>query len=192
MNAVVFDLLSNGPGHSPNTEPLLALAALRLREGAIVASFETLIQAPRPWPNWLRESDLRQAALLPEALAAFSAFVGDDLLVAESAAILKLPFLYEAMARRGLPTRTVRVLDLDDLVRALPLEQRWRTWFQWRAEARLSPGFTPLAGDLHRTTQALSQALHHHGGVAWLQGLPTCTGWLVLGEAQTSVDLGEC
>lgn len=187
MNAIVFDLLSNGPGVSPNTEPLLALAALRLRDGAIVASFETLIQVPRPWPNWLRESDVRQATLLPEALTAFSTFVGDDLLVAKSAATLKLPFLHEATARHGLPTRTVRVLDLDDLVRALPLEQRWRTWFQWRAEARLQPGLTPLAGDLHRTTQALSQALQHHGGVAWLQGLPTCTGWLVLGEAQTLV-----
>lgn len=187
MNAVVFDLLSNGPGVSPNTEPLLALAALRLRDGATVASFETLIQAPRPWPNWLRESDLRQAALLPEALAAFSAFVGDDLLVADSAATLKLPFLYEATARRGLPTRTVRVLDLDDLVRALPLEQRWRTWFQWRAGAASLHGRTPLLQSLAGTTAALCQALQRHGGTAWLQGLPTCTGWLVLGEAQTSV-----
>jgi DNA polymerase III alpha subunit (gram-positive type) len=179
MNAVVFDLLSNGPGHSPNTEQLLALAALRLREGAIVASFETLIQAPRPWPTWLRESDVRQAMLLPEALTAFSAFVGDDLLVAEGAATLKLPFLHEATTRRGLPTRTVRVLDLDDLVRALPLEQRWRTWFHWRAGAASLPGRTLLLHSLAGTAQALCQAQQHHGGSAWLQSLPTCTGWLV-------------
>lgn len=178
MNAVVFDLLSNGTGYSPNTEHLLALAALRLRDGAIVESFETLIQAPRPWPEWVTENDLRAAPLLPEALAAFSAFVGDDRLVAESAATLKLPFLHEAIARRGLPTRTVRVLDLDDLVRALPLEQRWRPWGQWKSEARLLPGLTPLGRDLHRTLHALRMAVQHLGDKAEWRRLPTCTGWL--------------
>jgi DNA polymerase III alpha subunit (gram-positive type) len=179
MNAVVFDLLSNGSGYSPNTEHLLALAALRLRDGAIIESFETLIQAPRPWPEWLTENDLRAAPLLPEALATFSAFVGDDRLIAESAATLKLPFLHEAMDRRGLPTRTVRVFDLDDLIRSLPLEQRWRPWGQWKSETRLPPGLTPLMADVQRTVHALRMAVQHLGGEAEWQRLPTSTGWLV-------------
>lgn len=122
MNGVLFDILTDGPCRSPNTERLLGLAALRLRDGAVVEPLDIRIRTFPPCPAGLPENELPSATLLPDALAAFSAFVGDDILFAESAPACKMPFLHEACARLSLATRPVRVLDLDDVIRRLPNE----------------------------------------------------------------------
>lgn len=121
MDLVVFDLETNGQTLSPNTSFISALAAVRLREGSLeeAGRFETLILTPPPLSSGVDKEALRNAPLVQDALKHFSDFVGDAWLVGEHAPAEKMPHLYEACFRYGLPTREARVLDIHDLARQL-------------------------------------------------------------------------
>jgi DNA polymerase III alpha subunit (gram-positive type) len=121
MDLVVFDLDTNGQTLSPNTSFISALAAVRLRAGSLeeLGRFETLILTPPPLSSGVDKEALRNAPLVQDALKHFSDFVGNAWLVSEYAPAEKMPHLYEACFRYGLPTREVSVLDIHDLARQL-------------------------------------------------------------------------
>jgi DNA polymerase-3 subunit epsilon len=88
---VVFDCESTGLRPSEG-DRLLSLGAVRVRNAEPVAEFATLVNPGRPIPpasiryHGITDARVAGAPAAPEALAAFAAFAGDDVLVAHSAA----------------------------------------------------------------------------------------------------------
>lgn len=117
MNLVIFDLETTG--WSPNYCDIIQIAAIRMRSGEVLAdeTFETFVKPRRGIPEAISSltgislQDVCQAPEPEPALAAFSRFTGDDILVAHNGQRFDLNFIRVNCERCQIPTREVRFLD---------------------------------------------------------------------------------
>lgn len=122
---VVFDLETTGL--SPAWDAIIQIAAVRVRGGAVVRTeaFDTFVNPGRPVSAFITSYTgitngmVRGAPAPAEALAAFSRFAGDAVLLAHNGRRFDVPFLREAFSKAGMPTRPARCADSIDLSRAV-------------------------------------------------------------------------
>ena len=117
MELIVFDLETTGL--SPSADDIVQIAAVRVRFGTIVhsESFSTFVNPGCRIPAFIRaytgisDSHVRHAPSAPQALAAFSRFVGTSTLLAHNGHRFDMPFIRAACAKAGLPTRAIDYAD---------------------------------------------------------------------------------
>ena len=183
MNIVVFDLETNGAGVSPNTESIIAISAVKMVAGCLTVTetFDTLILSLPPVPGWVDLKQLREAPSLKEALLNFSRFVGDALVIAERCPSEKMPFLYEASQRRGLPMREMRVMDSGDLARKLWGDPCLNSLYSIEKKLRLSEPparLSRLAIRAHKLGEAVQLMWRELSPDFTQCPVTTCTGYL--------------
>ena len=94
-------------GLSPQTDRLIEIAAIRVRDGKEVARFETLVDPERDLSDEIVEltgitnAELEDAPDQEDALQQFSEFLKDDIIVAHNANF-DVNFLYDSMVRCGM------------------------------------------------------------------------------------------
>ena len=128
---VVFDLETTGL--SPETDEIIEISGIRVRDGKAVEEFSTLVNPGRPIPyaasrvNGITDSMVRDAPALQDALERFLAFAGEDVLVGHNIHTFDMLFLYNGAARvlrRAVPNDYVDTLYLAR--NCLPGQYRYR------------------------------------------------------------------
>lgn len=82
---VVFDLETTGL--SPETDEIIEISGIKVRNGQVDSDFSTLVNPGRPIPysatniNGITDEMVRNAPMLKEALENFLDFAGEDILV---------------------------------------------------------------------------------------------------------------
>jgi len=117
MDIVVFDLETTGL--SPYSEEIIQIAAVRMRGGAILEedAFATYVNPGRRISNFITgytgicNSHVENAPKPPDALADFSKFVGDAILIAHNGQRFDMPFIRETCLRNRMPTRSIGFID---------------------------------------------------------------------------------
>lgn len=95
-------------GLDAEKDRLIEIAAIRVRSGKETARFETLINPGRKLTKkivsltGITDEDVKNAPSAEEALAAFLAFLKDDVIVAHNANF-DVDFIFESLVRCGLP-----------------------------------------------------------------------------------------
>lgn len=116
---VVFDLETTGL--SPETDEIIEISGIKVRDGQAVEEFSTLVNPGRPIPygamrvNGITDEMVRDAPGLGAALEGFLAFAGSDILVGHNIHTFDMPFLYKGAARvlkRTVPNDYVDTLYL--------------------------------------------------------------------------------
>lgn len=116
---VVFDLETTGL--SPETDEIIEISGIRVRDGKAVEEFSTLVNPGRPIPyaasrvNGISDGMVQEAPDLKEALEKFLSFAGEDILVGHNIHTFDMPFLYNGAARvlkRAVPNDYVDTLYL--------------------------------------------------------------------------------
>lgn len=102
---VVFDLETTGL--SPETDEIIEISGIKVRNGQVDSDFSTLVNPGRPIPysatniNGITDEMVRNAPMLKEALENFLNFAGEDILVGHNIHSFDMKFLC-AGARREL------------------------------------------------------------------------------------------
>ena len=117
MDVVVFDLETTGL--SPYSEEIIQIAAVRMRGGRILSeeAFDTFVNPGRRISSFITNytgisnSHVQGAPDPGEALARFSAYVGDAMLIAHNGQRFDMPFIRESSLRCGLAVRPVGFVD---------------------------------------------------------------------------------
>ncbi|HWH71570.1 MAG TPA: 3'-5' exonuclease [Candidatus Sulfotelmatobacter sp.] len=117
MNLVIFDLETTGL--SPYANDIIQIAAVRVASGNILSteSFSTYVNPGCSIPAFITsltgiaDSHVRNAPDIASALADFSRFASDDVLLAHNGRRFDVPFIREACSKRQLPTRSVLCSD---------------------------------------------------------------------------------
>jgi DNA polymerase-3 subunit epsilon len=117
MELIIFDLETTGL--SPYSEEIIQIAAVKMKSGRILEeeSFATFVNPGRRISSFITNytgisnEDVRNAPSPMEALAAFSQFAGQSMLIAHNGKRFDLPFIRESCARHGLGTREVGFVD---------------------------------------------------------------------------------
>lgn len=126
MDWVVFDLETTGL--SPDWDSIIQIAGMRMRGGRAVAgeSFSTFVDPGRPIPSFIQQytgitdRQVQGAPGVEDALATFSRFVGDSILVAHNGHRFDMKFLAASCQRARLETRRVVYHD--------SLGLSWQLW----------------------------------------------------------------
>lgn len=119
---VAFDFETTGL--SAIDDEIVEIGAVRVENGEITAEYSQLIDPERPMPliasqvNHITDDMLRGQPKIYEALPAFLAFVGDDVLAAHNASF-DMRFLFQACVRARFKTPG-RVFDTMTLARYWP------------------------------------------------------------------------
>lgn len=129
MDVVVFDLETTGL--SPYSEEIIQIAAVRMRGGRILSeeAFDTFVNPGRRISSFITNytgisnSHVQGAPDPGEALARFSAYVGDALLIAHNGQRFDMPFMYRACAAAG--GMSGRFCGFDEV---LPAALGWTRW----------------------------------------------------------------
>lgn len=110
-------------GLHPETDEIIELGALRIRDGAIAAEYAALVKNSRPIPEdvvqltGLTEAGLQADGLSPaQALQEFAEFIGDDTLTGHNLSF-DLSFLRAACRRYGVKMSVARCVDTLNLAR---------------------------------------------------------------------------
>jgi DNA polymerase III subunit epsilon len=114
---VIFDLETTGL--SPHGCEIIQIAATRFRDGEIVSgeSFFSYCRPERPIPRFISDytgitdRDVRHAPRPIDALAQFSRFVGNSVLMAHNGHRFDVKFLEATCSRHGARIRTVQSID---------------------------------------------------------------------------------
>lgn len=121
LNHTVIDLETSGL--HPETDEIIELGAMRIRDGEIAAEYAALVKNSRPVPEnvlqltGITETELKVSGLaLSDALTAFLKFVGDDMLVGHNI-MFDLSFLREACRRCSVKIPNNRCVDTLSLAR---------------------------------------------------------------------------
>lgn len=131
---VIFDLETTG--FSPDRHEIIQIAAVRLAtDGTVGDTFSTYVRPCAPVPRHItgltgiRNADVANAPVAPEALRAFARFIenagatsegnAEPILVAHNGQRFDLRFIAAACARHSLPQRPVRFIDSIWLARTL-------------------------------------------------------------------------
>jgi DNA polymerase III alpha subunit (gram-positive type) len=117
MDIVVFDL--EATGLSPYCEEIIQIAGMRMRDGCILKHevFDTFVNPGRRISNFITNytgisnSQVMKAPGVVEALAQFSAFVGDATLIAHNGQRFDMPFIRETCLRNSTPVRPIGFID---------------------------------------------------------------------------------
>lgn len=94
---VVFDLETTGL--SPETDEIIEISGIRVRDGQVDDEFSTLVNPGRPIPysatdiNGITDEMVRDAPALRDALKDFLIFAGDDILVGHNIHSFDMKFL---------------------------------------------------------------------------------------------------
>ena len=102
---VVFDLETTGL--SPETDEIIEISGLKVRNGKVMENFTTLVNPDRPIPysatriNGITDEMVQSAPLLKPSLNEFLTFIGNDILVGHNIHSFDLNFLRNG-ARRTL------------------------------------------------------------------------------------------
>lgn len=116
---VVFDLETTGL--SPETDEIIEISGVKVRDGRAVEEFSTLVNPGRPIPyaasrvNGITDQMVQDAPPLSDALGRFLDFAGEDILVGHNIHTFDMPFLYHGARRaldRGVPNDYVDTLYL--------------------------------------------------------------------------------
>lgn len=116
---VVFDLETTGL--SPETDEIIEISGIRVRNGKAVEEFSTLVNPGRAIPyaatriNGITDKMVQDAPALKDALEEFLAFAGEDILVGHNIHTFDMLFLYHGAARvlkRTVPNDYVDTLYL--------------------------------------------------------------------------------
>lgn len=167
---VVFDLETTGL--SPTNDEIIQIAAARVREGQLVKGdeFHSYVKPSIPIPAFITsytgvtDDDVRDAPREWAALAAFSEYSRDSVLVAHNGHSFDMNFLRSVCAQNTRPSREVEYVDSMHL--------SWAVWGRRRGErhgldavaSRLQVG-PPTArrhdarGDVEMTAQCVVQLL---------------------------------
>jgi DNA polymerase III subunit epsilon len=121
-NMVVFDLETTGLAHE---DDITQVAAVRILNGDIKTndSFFSYMKPRQPVSAYITqltgvtEADVADAPLPDIALADFSDYCGDSLLVAHNAQRFDIPFVQRVCTRYKIPTRKIIFLDSIHLSR---------------------------------------------------------------------------
>lgn len=128
---VVFDLETTGL--SPETDEIIEISGIRVRDGKAVEEFSTLVNPGRPIPhaasrvNGITDRMVQDAPALQDALESFLAFAGEDIFVGHNIHTFDMLFLYNGAARtlkRAVPNDYVDTLYLAR--NCLPGQYRYR------------------------------------------------------------------
>ena len=110
-------------GLDPDSDSIIEVAALRVRDLQAVEAYSALIRIGRPLPEsivqltGIADRALAESGIpLDEALRALVEFVGEDVLLIHNASF-DLAFLEKGLARLGLPTLNNKSLDTCRLAR---------------------------------------------------------------------------
>jgi len=117
MDFVIFDLETTGL--SPSQNEIIQIAGVRMRSGRILEgeTFDTFVKPKARIPRFITgytgisENHVKDAPDAPDALADFSRFVGDAVLIAHNGQRFDMPFIRETCARHRMPVRTVGFVD---------------------------------------------------------------------------------
>lgn len=117
MNLVIFDLETTGL--SASLDDIIQIAAVRMRMGEILETefFSTYVRPTRPVPSFITSftgitnAQVERAPKPITALAEFSRFTGDSVLIAHNGARFDMPFIRESCARLAIPVRPVEFID---------------------------------------------------------------------------------
>ncbi|HUQ39312.1 MAG TPA: DEDD exonuclease domain-containing protein [Acidimicrobiales bacterium] len=119
---VVFDVETTGG--SPSADAITEVGAVKLRGGACLGTFQTLVNPGMPIPptitylTGITESMVLPAPPISEVLPAFLEFVGDAVLVGHNVRF-DLAFMGAALLRTGRPKLANRSVDTCGLARRL-------------------------------------------------------------------------
>ncbi|MBE3593843.1 MAG: PolC-type DNA polymerase III [Candidatus Carbobacillus altaicus] len=122
---VVFDVETTGL--SQDTDTIIEIGAVKLKEGKIVDRFQSFAHYAEPLPakivalTGITDQMLKDAPPLPEVLQSFVAFVGEATLVAHNARF-DIGFLNVSLDRAGLKPLHLPVIDTLEVARALLTE----------------------------------------------------------------------
>ena len=114
---VVFDLETTGL--SPRCHEIIQIAGTRMRGGRILVEeqFSTFVRPGMPIPGFITgftgisNRDVADAPPISEALAAFSKFVGDAVLIAHNGHRFDAKFLWAACTQTEIKSRPVELID---------------------------------------------------------------------------------
>ena len=114
---VVFDLETTGL--SPRFNEIIQIAGTRLQGGGVRTGehFSTFVRPELPIPSFITaltgisHRDVAGAPSVAGALADFSDFVGDAVLIAHNGHRFDAKFLWEACTQKQLPARPVELID---------------------------------------------------------------------------------
>lgn len=117
MEVVIFDLETTGL--SPYNNEIIQIAGVRMKSGAILETefFSTYVKPRGHISSFIASytgitnAHVADAPSAREAVAAFSQFAGNALLIAHNGQRFDMPFLRETCRREGLPTRSVGFVD---------------------------------------------------------------------------------
>lgn len=97
---VVFDLETTGI--SVNSDDIIEISAVKVKNGEVVDTFETLVNPERHIPagatkvNHITDAMVADAPLLEEAMVIFMDFIGDSILVGHNINSFDMKFIYKA------------------------------------------------------------------------------------------------
>jgi DNA polymerase-3 subunit epsilon len=117
MDLVIFDLETTGL--SPTANDIIQIAAVRVKSGAILhtEAFSTFVNPGCRIPSFITSytgiSDRHVCNAPPAsvALADFSHFVGNNILLAHNGHRFDMPFIRAACSKSKLPTRSIGYVD---------------------------------------------------------------------------------
>lgn len=124
---VVFDVETTGLSAVYDT--IIELAAVRVKNGEIIESFERFANPHHPLSSTTTELTgitddmVKDAPEVEEVIKDFSDFIGDSILVAHNAKF-DMGFFYEAAKKAGLPPKAYPVIDTLELARLIHPELR--------------------------------------------------------------------
>ena len=124
---VVFDVETTGLSAVYDT--IIELAAVRLKNGEIVETFERFANPHHPLSSTTTELTgitddmVKDAPEVADVVKDFSEFIGDSILVAHNAKF-DMGFFYEASKKAGLPAVAYPVIDTLELARFIHPEMR--------------------------------------------------------------------
>ena len=122
-DCVTFDLETTGT--DIGTGRILEIGAARVRDGAVVAKYQQLVDPEVPIPedsslvHGYRDADVRGMPKFAEAWPGFREFIGTDILVAHNGRQFDLPILSRQVKELGLDASGLSVFDTLPLARAL-------------------------------------------------------------------------
>ena len=122
-DCVTFDLETTGTDTA--TGRILEIGAARVRGGAVVATFQQLVDPEMPIPedssliHGYRDADVQGMPTFVAAWPRFREFIGTDILVAHNGRAFDLPILARQVKELGLDASGLSVFDTLPLARAL-------------------------------------------------------------------------
>lgn len=117
MEVVIFDLETTGL--SPYRDEIIQIAAVRMKSGAVIETdfFSSYVKPRGRISSFIASytgitnAHVQDAPGARDALAAFSQFAGNALLIAHNGQRFDMPFIRESCTRESLPTRSVGFVD---------------------------------------------------------------------------------